>query len=161
MHQLVELRDVFPTLAELAGIPLASDAKIDGASLLPLLLEPENRRRSALAGWRGILMLELAMCNAGWNWAALTDGRFKYVRHLASGHEQLFDLSTDPHELHDRAHDDATTCSLWRERLAAEFQRERRGRKWVLPNGTIPLQENCSQYELIDVVEGTRIDADR
>eukprot|EP00662_Eupelagonemidae_sp_cell21_P046580 gene46580-9720_t len=37
----------------------------------------------------------------GWrnHWAALTDGRVKYVLHAADGSEQLFNLSADPVQL--------------------------------------------------------------
>ena len=58
----------------------------------------------------------------------LTDGREKYVWFTQSGREQLFDLATDPEELHDLSAEPSASERLgfWRarliERLAARPQ---------------------------------------
>ena len=149
LQHLVELRDVFPTLASVAGVvdlPTAANSSSnpsedapDGRSLLPLL----QGNQTAVATWRDTLLLELAMCNFnGTNWAALTDGRHKYVRHLNDGREQLFDLSRDPYEMRDLAADEPSTLAEWRARLYDRFAREGRGSKWS-PTSTA----RCEEFE--------------
>lgn len=39
----------------------------------------------------------------GIHWVGVTDGRWKYTWYYVDGTEQLFDIETDPHELHDLA----------------------------------------------------------
>ncbi len=54
----------------------------------------------------------------------LTDGRMKYIWRPASGKEQLFDLASDPHELHDLGADPvrAGEVSAWRDRMIAQLK---------------------------------------
>ncbi|MDQ1006391.1 hypothetical protein QFZ82_000876 [Streptomyces sp. V4I23] len=51
----------------------------------------------------------------------LTDGREKYAWMSRDWHEQLFDLTEDPREVHDLSADPAAAgrLAVWRERLAA------------------------------------------
>lgn len=148
LDHLVELRDIFPTLADAAGITLAGNDGLDGKSVLPLL-----RRHGPLpTPWRDVLMLELAMCNFDQtNWVALTDGRTKYIWHINRGEEQLFDLSADPSEQHDLALDvaNATGVAQWRERLVAEFRKEGRGPLWISSDDALALPRSCEQYETL------------
>ena len=151
---LVELRDVFPTLAEVAGVDLRvhpADESPDGLSLLPLLRGDISTRQ-----WRSLLVLELAMCNfegVGANWVAVTDGRTKYIRHLSTGREQLFNLTGDRYEQFDLAYQGNTVLAPWRDRLAAEFIREGRGPKWVSTEGSLPLAGSCEDYELLEAYD--------
>ena len=143
LPHLVELRDVFPTLAEVAGVSLASAGSSgpDGKSVLPLL-----RHEVSPAEWRDVLMLELALCNFDdMNWVALTDGREKYIRHINNGNEQLFDLTADQYEQHDLAA--SSELGPWRERLASEFAKEGRGEEWLKPDGTFAEPLGCEAYE--------------
>lgn len=156
---LVELRDVFPTLLAVAGVtdvPYAANSSTDpsvaapdGRSLLPLLEGSD----AAIGAWRKSLLLELAMCNFnGTNWAALTDGRQKYVRHLQDGQELLFDLTNDPYEVHNLAGVQQARLSAWRSRLNERFTREGRGSKWVLPDAfDHDSVTDCSDYEDLSV----------
>ena len=144
---LVELRDVFPTLAEAAGIELpaytADNRAPDGLSLLPLLM-------GTRVSWRSTLLLELAQCSFdGLNWASLTDGRMKYVRHLDSAKEQLFDLLKDPLELSDLASSSLDVLTAWRGQLAAEFESEGRSSQWVADGVLQLMQGGCEQYQLL------------
>ena len=88
----VELRDFLPTFIELAGGTVPPD--MDGLSLLQLI-------KGDTKNWRRYIDLEHATCYSDDNyWAALTDGKIKYIWNFHNGNEQLFDLVRDPHELH-------------------------------------------------------------
>jgi arylsulfatase A-like enzyme len=84
---LCYLQDVFPTLAELAGVdPLPG---IDGRSLRPLLADPGARFRDwVFTAYRDVQR-------------AVRDERFKLIRYPKSGRGQLFDLAADPDERED------------------------------------------------------------
>lgn len=87
----VELRDFLPTFIELAGGSVPPD--MDGISLLKLV-------QGKSAEWRKYLDLEHATCYSEDNyWAALTDGKMKYIWYFHTGKEELFDQTKDPHEL--------------------------------------------------------------
>jgi arylsulfatase len=104
----VELRDLLPTFAALAGV--APEPGVDGASLLPLV------RDSRDAPWREYLHGEHVMWGPLSNqW--LTDGRTKYIWFPQSGAEQLFDLERDPDELVDLADSSPGVVAVWRQRL--------------------------------------------
>lgn len=79
----VSLLDVFPTLAELCGLPLPKE--LEGQSLVPLLKNPQ----SGLA--------EPAVMTWGPNAHAVRDARWRYIRY-ADGSEELYDHDTDPRE---------------------------------------------------------------
>lgn len=87
----VELMDVLPTLAEIAGAD--APAGIDGRSLLPLLRGDDGAWRDYLHGE----CAEVPSMNSGMHY--LTDGKTKYVRYPGTGREELFDLEHDPREL--------------------------------------------------------------
>ena len=80
----VELRDLLPTLCDLAGIPIPPG--IDGQSLMPFV-------RGESSPWRGWLHGEHEWGRFSNHW--LSDGRTKYAWYSQTGHEQLFDLDTD------------------------------------------------------------------
>lgn len=109
----VSLEDLMPTLLPLTGA--RTPDPIDGVNLLPALRNPSTRVRD-------VLHFEHAPCySKAQAFQALTDGRFKYIWRTQPGREQLFDLQSDPHELHDLATDPAAAAELltWRTRLIA------------------------------------------
>jgi arylsulfatase A-like enzyme len=108
--EAVCLEDIMPTLLDLAEVEIPPS--VEGRSLVPLL-----RGESSLD--REYLHLECAP-----NFHALTDGREKYIWLPATGAEQLFDLQTDPQELHDLAGEEAwqSTRAQWRARLIVELK---------------------------------------
>lgn len=111
LTQVVELRDVLPTLVELAGGRVPED--IDGSSLLPLLQEKNPV-------WREYIDLEHATCYTADNyWCALTDGKMKYIWFFHTGEEQLFNLEKDPQENVNLVYRKkyAGTLDVWRERM--------------------------------------------
>lgn len=121
--ETVELRDLLPTFLDAAGAP--TSRPLDGASLLGLV-------RGNAPAWREYLDLEHGVCYSPENnWTGLTDGRMKYIFHAYHGNEQLFDLSADPHELHDLSSNPQQEASLraWRERMVRHL--EIRGDAWV------------------------------
>ncbi len=130
LSQPVELRDIAPTLLDAAGAK--TPKSVDGRSLLDLV-------RGKVEGWREFIDLEHDICYSAENhWNALTDGRWKYVYHASDGHEQLFDLESDPGELRDLARDPARAAALkdWRERMVEHLAE--RGEKWVKDGSLVP-----------------------
>ncbi|HHX42032.1 MAG TPA: arylsulfatase [Armatimonadetes bacterium] len=106
----VELRDIFPTLCDLAGVPIPEG--LDGASVLPLLRGEER-------GWREYLHGEHAAGQQSNHW--MTDGREKYAWFSQTGCEQLFEIATDPQERHDLAPLRQDRVAFWRRKLAREL----------------------------------------
>lgn len=93
----VTLTDLYPTLCELAGLPVPPQC--DGLSLVPQLRDPDApRARAALTShvFRG---------DPGPS-HAVADARHRLIRY-ADGFEELYDLSLDPHEFTNRANDPA------------------------------------------------------
>ncbi len=95
-HRVVELRDVMPTLLDLAGAPVPEEA--DGESMLPLARSQEASIREWLHG-------EHSLGEAS-NHFIVTE-HDKFIWYSQTGQEQYFDLDSDPHELHDRIEDAA------------------------------------------------------
>jgi arylsulfatase A-like enzyme len=79
----VELLAIYPTLADLCGLPPRSD--LDGTSLVPLLEDPN-------AEWN-----HPAITTHGRNNHAIRTERYRFIRY-ADGSEELYDHATDPHE---------------------------------------------------------------
>jgi arylsulfatase len=161
---LVELRDVAVTIYDALGIlpqVRARDPLLDGKSLLPVLLHPQNS--STARRFRQVLDLEHDRLYGDFYWNALVgyyysddeneddDGNdgdvlYKYIFNAMDGREQLFCLTDDPHEWYDLAaetvginstHDDLSSnptsilLAKWRQRMVDQFMREGRGEKWV------------------------------
>lgn len=91
---VTELRDVMPTLLDAASLPIPSG--LDGVSLLPAAKGQVHSLRPCLHG-------EHTLGELSSHW--ILAGSLKYIWFSQSGREQLFDLSKDPHELHDCSHD--------------------------------------------------------
>jgi len=128
-EELVELRDVLPTLLDAAGLP--RPASVEGMSLLDILRGKQGRT---------LLDLEHASCyQPGDGWVALMDQRYKYVYFVHTGRQQLFDLQQDPNELHDLADQlqHAALVKEWRRKMVAHLQV--RGQPWVR-DGDLALQ---------------------
>ncbi|MDC1106664.1 arylsulfatase [Prolixibacteraceae bacterium] len=119
----VELRDFLPTFLDAAGTSIPE--KVDGSSLLSFVKEIDPE-------WREYIDLEHATCYKPHNyWAALTDGKMKYIWFIRTGEEQLFNLEEDPKETSDlsvkrKYH---KTLEKWRERMVAHL--EERGESFV------------------------------
>ncbi|MDR6938594.1 arylsulfatase [Arcanobacterium hippocoleae] len=110
---VVELRDVMPTLLDLAGVPIPDS--VDGQSVLPLL-----RAECAEAQWRSEIHGEHfyeVFGEESMQW--VTDGKRKFIWFSGSGLEQFFNLEADPQELENLIADAAYQAEIkrWRECL--------------------------------------------
>lgn len=117
--EVVELRDIMPTLLELAGAPVPDG--VDGSSLAPFLRgEPGTH-------WRGELHGEHTLLGQSLQW--ITDGKAKYVWLSRDGREQYFDLVEDPQELHNLIADEgrADEIERWRQLLVAYLRDREEG----------------------------------
>lgn len=112
--------DLAPTLLELGGA--GHPGGIDGRSLFPLL-------RGGQSDWRSSFLIEYSsdrtmqrMLNMGYQ--AVRTGRWKYTRYTElSGMDELYDLQSDPYEMHNVIGDGAARPAL--DSLQAELRRLR------------------------------------
>ena len=93
---LVELVDLFPTLADLVGLDIPES--VQGQSLLPILEDPAARIRDAALS----LHLEAA---------AIRTDDFAFIRYPDQKME-LYDMRSDPEQFHNLAHSDAHQATL-------------------------------------------------
>ena len=122
--EVVELRDIMPTLLEGAGVALPGT--VDGQSLVPLLDAPA-------AEWRPYIHGEHCTCySEEQEMQYVTDGRRKFIWLPRINVEQFFDLEFDPGECHDLIHDSLrqTEIATWRGYLVNELAKRDCG--WVV-----------------------------
>lgn len=98
---LAELRDIAPTLLDLAGVDVP--ASCDGQSLADIVRGEDQPVREWLHG-------EHVYLGQSVQW--VTNGTLKYVWFSGTGIEQLFYLADDPHELHNLAADPDWSAEL-------------------------------------------------
>lgn len=110
---LIELRDIFPTLCDLAGVPIPGT--VQSKSIVPLLRHQTDRIHDHVFGT--FTNTQRMIC----------DERWKFIRYPKAGREQLFDLRNDPHEMHDLSTDPAQQTRL--EELKTALQ------AWCRTNG--------------------------
>lgn len=90
--EIAELRDIFPTLADIAGIPVPDS--VEGKSLLKCLRSGESTR-AYLHGEHTAQQKPTQSSHY------IVTREYKYIWHSDSGREFLFDLGKDPHEQHE------------------------------------------------------------
>ena len=133
VDQPVSTLDILPTLADIAGIPMADVAPwTDGESLLPLMHG---------TGGRGPVPMEYAAEGTITPMVALVDGPWKYIA-CAADPEQLFNLDSDPKERTNLATDPAFAPVLERFQAMARARwdlnafdaevRQSQARRWVI-----------------------------
>jgi arylsulfatase A-like enzyme len=149
ISNLVELRDVFPTFADVGGIqiPSADLSFMQGQSML-CLIAPSAPHSVPCKDWRGFLDMELStVYNATIHWNAITDGTYKYIFWAFDGTEQLFNLEIDRYEIHNLSDEPShnVTLSQFRERMVAQFEAEGRGDAFVL-NHTLQIRKKGLLY---------------
>jgi arylsulfatase A-like enzyme len=100
---LVSGLDVMPTLCDLAGVPVPTNAAMEGVSLRSLLEQkPVN--------WRHHLIMEVGPNNDA---RAVRTDRYKYIAYgRGQDREQLFDLQADPGETTNLVADPASKSVL-------------------------------------------------
>ncbi|WP_157609905.1 sulfatase [Roseimaritima ulvae] len=120
-RQPATLTDIYPTLCELAGLPIPPQC--DGESLVPQIKDPSQpRNRLSLTSY--------AFGDAAVPSHAVSDPRYRLIRY-DDGFEELYDLKTDPHEFTNLATDPA--MAQIKARLAQGFPQQ------VAPRRRIPL----------------------
>lgn len=89
VEQPVELLSIWPTLTDLAGLPMKDD--LDGRSLVPLMENP---------GMRWDFPVITAHLDEGDNggWQSIRTEKYRYIKYLKTGAEELYDHSNDPNE---------------------------------------------------------------
>lgn len=152
---VTELRDVFHTVVDaghaISTVPNGAFVKEDGKSLLCLLVDSTGKNCDYQLNpgpWRSWIDLEHSTCyNESNHWNALTDGRMKYIFRAFFGDEQLFNLTSDPHELDELSQrpEYAIELQLWRSRLISQFEMEGRGSDWV-SNGKLQRRTQGQTY---------------
>lgn len=115
----VSIVDLTPTLTDLAGAPSRSNE--GGTSLVALLEGPGDPE---LAKRPIFLFADLMRPTLRYQARGVVKDGFKYIRYEPTGLEQLFDLTSDPQELHNLAGSQLTV----RERLAGLVDAEEAGR---------------------------------
>jgi len=86
----VSLMNLYPTLIELAGLEMPEHP--EGVSLVPLLKDPT-------AEWD-----HAAISTNGFRNHAVSTDRYRFIRY-SDGSEELYDITADPNEWHNRAGD--------------------------------------------------------
>nr|XP_014723115.2 arylsulfatase K isoform X2 [Equus asinus] len=99
VSNVVSLVDIYPTMLDIAGIPLPQN--LSGYSLLPLsseTLKDEDKFKNLRPPW---ILSEFHGCNVNASTYMLRTNQWKYVAYSDGASElpQLFDLSSDPDEL--------------------------------------------------------------
>ena len=117
-NQVVELRDVMPTLLDCAGLAIPDG--VEGQSFLDVARGQEPDWRPYLHGEHTLL---------GQSMQYITDGHEKYVWFSGNGYEQLFNLDEDPEERHNLAADPTHADCLrhWRQCLIVELSAREEG----------------------------------
>lgn len=107
---LCHLRDLFPTLCELCGVPVPDT--VTARSLMPLARGEVKAAREVVTG--AFTDTQRMLC----------DGRWKWIEYPQAGRAQLFDLEADPEELGDLSGDPAQAerAAAMARRLRAELK---------------------------------------
>ncbi|MEG2924014.1 MAG: arylsulfatase [Oscillospiraceae bacterium] len=98
---LVELRDIMPTLLDLAKAPIPDT--VDGKSLCPILQGKGEEPRDYLHGEHSLAEHSTQFI------VTKTD---KYIWYSQSGEEQYFNLEKDPQELHNAIAEQSAQCRI-------------------------------------------------
>jgi arylsulfatase A-like enzyme len=105
--------DLYPTLLELAGVPVPAGQAVDALSLVPLL------DRKGAVPERSLFWHYPHYSNQGGRpGGALRDGNYKLVEFFEDSRVELYDLASDPAELHDLAAAQPERAEEMRKRLA-------------------------------------------
>ncbi len=112
----VELRDVLPTLCDVANVPVPDS--IEGKSVLPFC-------RGETTEWREYVHGEHTAGNLSNHW--IVDREWKYIWYSQTGLEQLFHLAEDPKEEHELSTKRPAKLAEYRTRLVNELWEREEG----------------------------------
>ncbi len=99
VSELVELVDLFPTIAELAGTPVPADP--DGRSLVPLMMSGDT------SGRKGYVLADHCSHSVPAPQRMIRTDEWKYILYL-DARPSLYNLVEDPNEFYDRGNDPGT-----------------------------------------------------
>jgi arylsulfatase A-like enzyme len=139
LNQLVELRDIMPSLLDIASAEIP--CKVEGKSVVPLL-------RGENTPWREYIHGEHTWMEKSSQF--IVTEKDKYIWFCTTGREQYFDLENDPGELHDLIKDSGKgqRIAYLRKLLVKELD----GREEGYSNGTILIpgdkQKKCLSHIL-------------
>jgi arylsulfatase A-like enzyme len=116
--------DWFPTFRELAGLPAPEGWTLDGKSLMPALRGDPFERGPIFSSFPHTVLATGNYANA---W--VRDGNWKLMRFFNAGSGQedlleLYDLSRDVGETHNRAHDYPEVAARLNDLLSRQFEDE-------------------------------------
>jgi uncharacterized sulfatase len=100
-REVVELLDVYPTLADLAG--LSRPAGVQGSSLLPLIANPQARGPGPAFSFR--------VCGSPRLGRTVRTERYRFTE-WPDGSREMYDLQTDPDEATNLARDPRQSAAL-------------------------------------------------
>lgn len=120
VHEVVELRDIMPTLLDAAGVKIPDT--VEGKSVLPLAVGKNGNPK-----WREYIHGEHEYGDSSYHY--MTNGKQKYIWYSQSGKEQFFDLTKDPKETVNLAAGDEfqENVRFWREKLIKELNGREEG----------------------------------
>ena len=137
-HCPVITTDIYPTMLELAGLPLQPEQHLDGVSLAPIFKGEEAVKRDGLY-WH----YPHYGNQGGFPGGAVRVGDWKMIRNYENGRIYLYNLKDDPSEQNDlaesepqRARDLAAKHDRWLQSVGAKFLREKEGHQPWSPDYT-------------------------
>jgi arylsulfatase A-like enzyme len=89
IDQPVELLSIWPTLTDLAGLPMKDD--LDARSLVPLMKNPDMQ-------WDFPVITAHLDESGNGGWQSIRTAKHRYIKYLKTGAEELYDHSNDPNE---------------------------------------------------------------
>lgn len=89
IDQPVELLSIWPTLTDLAGLPMKDD--LDARSLVPLMKNPDMQ-------WDFPVITAHLDESGNGGWQSMRTAKYRYIKYLKTGAEELYDHSNDPNE---------------------------------------------------------------
>ena len=141
--EVVELRDVMPTLLSAANIDVPPT--VDGENLIPLVSQPAVE-------WRNYIHGEHCTCySSEQEMQYVTNGKRKFIWLPRIDEKQFFDLDTDPGECHNLIDEPSRKIEieLWESYLIDEIERRNCGwvdaSQLVSPPPTAPLISNYKE----------------
>ncbi len=137
--------DLFPTMLDLAGVPIPAQPRLDGLSLVPLLRGGDEFPRERTLFWHYPHYNMHGATPA----SAVRHGDFKLIEFFETGRFELYDLRNDPAESRDLA---AAQPEI-RERLKAQLRAMQADSRSLLPvanpgyTGTEPVLSELQPFE--------------
>ncbi len=115
--------DFYPTMLDMAGLPMKGEQHVDGKSLVTLLRNPFAKFSRGPIFWHYPHYAN----QGGFPASAMRDGDFKLIQDLEDGAIELYNLSDDPEEHNnleqleaDRAQEMLASLKAWRKEVDAK-----------------------------------------